>query len=66
MDWSFRRSQELEKGCNCRDVNCEEAMYVKGTRVARELARCRLDLVRVQEVTWNKVGIVGAEGYTLL
>ena len=45
---------------------CEEPILARVTTVARELARCSLDLVRVQEVRWNKVGTVRAKGYTLL
>jgi len=30
------------------------------TAAARELARCKLDLVGVQEVRWDKGGTVGA------
>jgi len=33
------------------------------TAVARELARCKLDLVGVQEVRWGKRGTVRAEDY---
>ena len=32
--------------------------------VARELARCKLDLVDVQEVRWDKGGTVRAGNYT--
>ena len=35
------------------------------TTVARELARYKLDKVRVQEVRWDKGGIVRAEYYIL-
>lgn len=66
MDWSFRTTQELEKGHKCREVDCEEPILARVTTVVRELARCRLYLVRVQEVRWNKEGTVRAEGYTLL
>jgi len=34
------------------------------TTVVRDLARCRLDLVDVQEIRWDKGGIVRAENYT--
>jgi hypothetical protein len=34
------------------------------TTGTRELPRFRLDLVRVQEVRWDKEGTVGVEGYT--
>jgi exonuclease III len=33
------------------------------TAVARELARCKLDLVGVQEVRWDKGGMVRAGDY---
>ena len=33
------------------------------TTVARELARCKFDLVRVQEVSWDKGGTVKAGDY---
>jgi hypothetical protein len=33
------------------------------TAAARELARCKLGLVGVQEVRWDKVGIVRAGNY---
>jgi hypothetical protein len=35
------------------------------TAVARELARYKLDIVRVQEVKWDKGGTVRAEDYIL-
>ena len=42
-----------------RNVRC---LYRSGspTTVARELARCKLDLVDVQEVRWDKWGMVRA------
>jgi len=33
------------------------------TAVARELARCKLDLVGVQEVGWDKGGMLGVGDY---
>ena len=33
------------------------------TRVARELTRCKVDLVIVQEVRWEKVDNVSLEDY---
>ena len=33
------------------------------TAATRELARCKLDLVGVQEVSWDKGGIVRAGDY---
>jgi exonuclease III len=44
------------------------SLYRSGslTTVARKLARYRLDLVGVQEVRWDKGGLVRAEDYTLL
>jgi hypothetical protein len=34
--------------------------------VAREIARCKLDLVGVQEVRWDKGGTVSAGDYTFV
>jgi hypothetical protein len=34
------------------------------TTVTRELTRFRLDLMRVQEVRWDKEGTVAVEAYT--
>jgi MoaA/NifB/PqqE/SkfB family radical SAM enzyme len=41
------------------------SLYMAGsiTAAARELARCKLDLVGVHTVRWDKEGTVGARGY---
>jgi len=46
------------------NVSC---VYKAGllTTVASELARCKLDLVGVQEVRWDKKGTVQAGDYNL-
>jgi hypothetical protein len=41
-------------GQKCKDVDCEEPIQGRVMTVARELVRCRLDLVRIQEVRWDK------------
>ena len=42
-----------------------QALYGSGslTTVARKLARCKLDLVAVQEIGWDKGGTVRARDY---
>jgi hypothetical protein len=57
----FSTKHELEKGHKFRDRDYEEPIYARVTTVAREFARCRLDLVRVQDVRWENVGTVRAE-----
>jgi hypothetical protein len=44
------------------------SLYRSGSlkTVARELGKCKLDLVGVQEVRWDKRGTERAEDYTFL
>jgi hypothetical protein len=44
------------------------SLYRSGSfkTVARELGKCKLDLVGVQEVRWDKGGTERAEDYTFL
>ena len=49
-------------GTNVKNVNRSGSI----TRKARELARYKLDLVGVQEITWDKGGTVRAGVYNFL
>ena len=58
-----QRKRDLRFGtCNVR------SLYRAGsfTAAARELARCKLDLVGVQEVRWDREGTVRAGDYNFV
>jgi hypothetical protein len=55
----------MEKGYEFWNMECEE-LYRSGSlmTVARELAKCKVHLVGVQEVRWDKEGTLRTGKYT--
>ena len=62
LNWSFGATSRMEEGHKMWYVECKGACIgqVQLTAAARELARGKLDLVGVQEVRWEKGGMVWA------
>jgi hypothetical protein len=55
----------METGNEISTIECEEPVSVRVTTVARELVMYKLEALGIQEVKWDKGGIVRARDYIL-